>query len=114
MHWHSNASVSAAALLAGAGLVVLHLLAGTADPGEPSSLDDFAPVNTRTAIVSCREAAHMAYDVQWAAACQAHAAQSPPGAAEDHAECDLPYAHAAIINAWLNDAERRCTAEGPS
>ena len=56
----------------------------------------------------------MTYDVQWAAACQAQANQSAPGASDGHAECDLPDAKAAVINAWLNEAERRCMAEGRS
>ena len=105
----------AAVLLAGAGAVAFHHFPGTtAGPSAALSADDFTVVNARSAMVGCREAAQMTYDVQWAAACQAHANQSAPGAADGHAECDLPDAKAAVINAWLNEAERRCTAEGPS
>jgi hypothetical protein len=58
----------------------------------------------RSAIESCREAARMVYDVHWAVACM------PDG----DAECDLPDAKAAVVNAWLDDAEKRCMAEARS
>lgn len=57
----------------------------------------------RGAIESCRYAARMVYDVHWAAACAGHA--------DGHAECDLPDAKAAVVNAWLDEAEKRCMAE---
>jgi hypothetical protein len=107
----------AALLLAGAGVVAFHHFPGTST-GQSATprADDFTVVNLRSAMVGCKEAAQMTYDVHWAAACQAQANQSAPGAGagEGHAECDLPDAKAAVINAWLNEAERRCTAEGRS
>lgn len=115
MHKHLNASLMAAVLLAGVGAIALHHYPGK--PPSPSSAlgaDDLPVVNLRSAMVGCREAAQMTYDVQWAAACQAQATQLAPEAGDGHAECDLPDAKAAVINAWLNEAERRCTAEGRS
>ncbi|WP_141511247.1 hypothetical protein [Ramlibacter sp. WS9] len=110
-----NASLLAAVLVAGAGAVAFHHFPGApAGQGAAPGPDDFTVVNLRSAMVGCREAAQMTYDVQWAAACQAQANESAPGTADGHAECDLPDARAAVINAWLNEAERRCTAEGRS
>lgn len=65
----------------------------------------------RGAIESCRYAARMVYDVHWAAACATQAGQASPGQADGHAECNLPDAKAAVVNAWLDEAERRCMAE---
>ena len=79
--------------------------------------DEFAVANGRSAMVGCREAAQMTYDVHWAAACQAQAGQASQASqafGDGHAESDLPDAKAAVINAWLNEAERRCAAEGAS
>jgi hypothetical protein len=53
----------------------------------------------------CLYAAHMAFDVHWAAACTTQVG------ADDSAECDLPDTKAAVVNAWLNDEEKRCMAE---
>jgi hypothetical protein len=107
-----NASIVVAALLAGAGAA---LFRGNPlrSPGEPvaAPADEFSVAHLRSAMVGCREAAQMAYDVHWAAACEAQAGQ---GSADGHAECDLPNSKAAVINAWLDDAERRCAAEGRS
>jgi hypothetical protein len=115
MHKHLNASLMAAVLLAGVGAVAFHNLPDKpAGPGAALSADDFTVVNLRSAMVSCREAAQMTFDVQWAAACQAQANPAAPAAGDGHPECDLPDAKAAVINAWLNEAERRCTAEGRS
>jgi hypothetical protein len=115
MHKHLNASLMAAVLLAGAGAVAFHHFprTSTGQSAIPRA-DDFTVVNLRSAMVGCREAAQMTYDVQWAAACQAQANQGAGGGADGHAECDLPDAKAAVINAWLNEAERRCAAEGRS
>jgi hypothetical protein len=63
------------------------------------------------AVEECLQATRMAYDVQWAAACATQAGQATPGQADGHAECDLPDAKAAVINAWLDQDERRCLAE---
>jgi hypothetical protein len=115
MHKHLNASIFAAVLLAGVGAIAFHLFPGSS-PGQspPPRPEDITVANVRSAMVGCREAAQMTYAVQWAAACQAQANESAPGAADGHAECDLPDAKAAVINAWLDEAERRCTAEGRS
>jgi hypothetical protein len=77
----------------------------------------FAPAPAPAAIAragtleDCYKAAQMFYDVKWAAACMAQPAHSPSGAADGHAECDLPDDRAAVINAWLNEAEKRCRVD---
>jgi hypothetical protein len=53
----------------------------------------------------CLYAAQMAFDVHWAAACATQVG------ADDSAECELPDAKAAVVNAWLNDEDKRCMAE---
>jgi hypothetical protein len=63
------------------------------------------------AVEDCLQASRMAYDVQWAAACAAQAGQASSGQADGHAECDLPDAKAAVVNAWLDQDEQRCVAE---
>jgi hypothetical protein len=63
-----------------------------------------------SALEHCRQAARLLYDVHWAVACMTEAGQSP-GLADGHADCDLPDAKAAVVNAWLNEAEKRCIAE---
>jgi hypothetical protein len=45
------------------------------------------------------------HDVQWAAACTTQVG------GDDSAECDLPNAKAAVVNAGLNEAEAQCMAE---
>ncbi|HSV35651.1 MAG TPA: hypothetical protein VLI46_08835 [Ramlibacter sp.] len=72
----------------------------------------------RSAIVDCHEAANMFFDVKWAAACMAQVGQAgqssrgdADGRADGHAECDLPEDQAAVVNAWLDEAEARCRAE---
>jgi hypothetical protein len=65
----------------------------------------------RAAIESCLQAARMVYDVHWAAACTTQVGQASPGQADGHAECDLPDDKAAVVNAWLDQAEQRCMAE---
>jgi hypothetical protein len=62
-------------------------------------------------IEDCLQGTRMAYDVQWAAACATQAGQATPGQADGHAECDLPDAKAAVVNAWLDQDEQRCMAE---
>jgi hypothetical protein len=102
------ASMTVAVLLAGAGAAMLsHFASFLPGKGTPVRTDEFAIANGRSAMVGCREAAQMTFDVHWAAACQAQAG-------DGHAECDLPDTKAAVINAWLNEAERRCAAEGRS
>jgi hypothetical protein len=63
------------------------------------------------AVEDCLQGVRMAYDVHWAAACATQAGQASSDQAEGHAECDLPDAKAAIINAWLDQDEQRCVAE---
>ena len=53
----------------------------------------------------------IAYDVHWADACATQAGQATPGQADGHAECDLPDAKAAVVNAWRDQDEQRCTAQ---
>jgi hypothetical protein len=104
-----KASIMAVALLAGAGGLSLRYFAPAAPA--PTAPDDFAVAHQRSAMVDCEEAAQMIYDVHWAAACQAQAGQASQGFADGNAECDLPEAKAAVVNAWLNEAQRRCAAE---
>jgi hypothetical protein len=53
----------------------------------------------------CLYAAQLEFDVHWAAACTTQVD------ADDSADCDLPDAKAAVVNAWMNDAEKQCRAE---
>lgn len=73
--------------------------------------DEFRLAERRNALEHCREAARMVYDVHWAVACMTEVGQASAGLADGHAECDLPNAKAAVVNAWLNEAEERCMAE---
>jgi hypothetical protein len=105
MNKQLQASIMAAVLLAGGTVYSLHYF-GIARPGQDVAAprtDDIAIAHSRSAMVSCQEAARMFYDVKWAAACMAQADGDP--------ECDLPDDKAAVINAWLNEAEKRCRVE---
>jgi hypothetical protein len=73
--------------------------------GAPPRQDELQVAQQRSELEHCLHAAQMVYDVHWAAACTTH------GGADDSAECDLPDARAAVVNAWLNEAEKRCMAE---
>jgi hypothetical protein len=53
----------------------------------------------------CLRAAQLMFDVKWAAAC------TTKDDGDDGAECDLPPAKAAVVNAWLNEEEKGCMAE---
>ena len=107
-----KASIMAGALLAGAGALSYCYFAFVLPAGSPAArVDEFAVAHQRSAMVDCEEAAQMIYDVHWAAACQAQAGQASQGFADGNAECDLPEAKAAVVNAWLNEAQRRCAAE---
>jgi hypothetical protein len=68
-------------------------------------------IERSAALEECLQGVRMAYDVQWAAACATQLGQATPGQADGHAECDLPDAKAAIVNAWLDQDEQRCVAE---
>ena len=57
------------------------------------------------ALEDCLYAAQMMFDVKWAAACTTQVG------ADDSADCDLPDAKAAVVNAWLNEADKQCRAE---
>jgi hypothetical protein len=91
----------------------------------------------RVELQQCTEAAYMVHDVRWAAACMAvaeetdvlHAAcvndpavSGDPqlgerycdrkyGVSDGSAECTLPDARAAVLDALLADAERKCRAQ---
>jgi hypothetical protein len=118
--WQKVSIAMMAALLAGAGafqqFAIVPFGAERARPdaeNAASPVDELrpAPEYQRSAMVGCQEAANMLYAVHWAVACQAQAGQASPGLAEGDAECDLPEAKAAVINAWLDEAEQRCRAE---
>ncbi len=70
-----------------------------------SQLDAVQVAHRRGALDQCMHAAQMVFDVHWAAACTTQVG------ADDGAECDLPEAKAAVVNAWLNKAEALCMAE---
>jgi hypothetical protein len=93
--WLKVSIVMAVLLLAGAG-AFNHFVSG---------------IERSAAMKECLQAVRMAYDVQWAAACATQAGQASSDQADGHAECDLPDAKAAIVNAWLDQDEQRCVAE---
>lgn len=99
-------STAVAVLLAGAG-AFYHFAFVPSDTGQ----DREGATQRRTAIEDCQMAARMVYDVHWAAACMSQAGEASPGQADGHAECDLPDDKAAVVNAWLEEAEQRCMAE---
>jgi hypothetical protein len=92
-------SIVMAVLIAGAG-AFYHLVPGNEQARARSA-----------AVEDCLQGSRMAYDVHWAAACASQAGQASSGQAEGHAECDLPEAKAAVVNAWLAQDEQRCVAE---
>ena len=94
-----NVSIVMAVLIAGAG-AFYHLVPGIEQARKRSA-----------AMEECMQGVRMAYDVQWAAACATHAGQATQGQADGHAECDLPDAKAAVVNAWLDQDEQRCKGE---
>jgi hypothetical protein len=115
--WLKISIVAAAVLLAGAGAFYRFgdVLPGIGrvppDGGNAARrADEIQLAQRRNALEHCLQAARMVYDVHWAAACMREG-QASPGLADGHAECDLPDAKAAVVNAWLNEAEERCVAE---
>jgi hypothetical protein len=93
-------SILVAVLLAGAGAFYRY------------SESTARQADERRAIVEeCQKAERMAFDVHWAAACMTQVGQASQGQADGHAECDLPDEKAAVVNAWLDQAEQRCMAE---
>lgn len=90
-------------------IVVAVLLAGAGALYRDSESTARRADERRAVVEECQRAARMVYDVHWAAAC-AQAGQSSPGQADGHAECDLPDDKAAVVNAWLDEAEQRCVA----
>jgi hypothetical protein len=111
-------SIVAAALLAGAGafyrfgFVLPGIEQARQDRGNADRrADEFQLVQRRDALEHCLQAARMVYDVHWAVACMTEVAQASSGLVDGHAECDLPDSKAAVVNAWLNEAEAQCIAE---
>ena len=101
MNTRLQGSIMAAVLLIGGTAFSSYYFAFVAPgKGVAASTDEITIAHGRSAMVGCQEAARMFYDVKWASACMAQ----PDG----HAECDLPDDKAAVINAWLNEAEKRC------
>src|SRR4030095_5793265 len=92
-------SIVMAVLVAGAGAGAFYHFAGIEQAQHSAAVEE------------CLQGARMAYDVQWAAACATQAGQASSGQADGHAECDLPEAKAAVVNAWLDQDEQRCVAE---
>lgn len=58
-----------------------------------------------SALEQCLYATQLEFDVHWAAACTTQVG------GDDSADCDLPDAKAAVVNAWMNEAEKQCMAE---
>ena len=129
--------LAAAALLGAAGLASYFLVDWPVTDGpapEPTSAAQ------QLAQQQCVEAAFLFYDVRWAAACMVLAEQderkhaaclgdpaiaAKPQLGKDYcdrafplrdgsADCDLPDARAASLNALLRDAEEKCRAEPPA
>lgn len=92
-------SLIVAVLLSGSG-AYLYLKGGA-----PQRPDELQIAQRHGALEECLHAAQMIFDVHWAAACATQVG------ADDGAECDLPNAKAAVVNAWLNEAEAVCMAE---
>lgn len=103
-------SIAVALLLAVAG-ALLHFARVLPETGLAPELK---LAQRHRAVEECRQAARMVYDVHWAAACVGQVTQvgqAWPGQADGHAECDLPNEKAAVVNAWLDEAERLCAVE---
>jgi hypothetical protein len=96
-------SILAAVLLAGAGAFYRFVFVL---PGIEQARQNGGP-----ALEQCQQAAQMVYAVHWAVACMTEVGQASTGVADGNAECDLPDAKAAVVNAWLNEAEKQCIAE---
>ena len=109
MNTRLQGSIMAAVLLVAGTAFSAYYFAFVA-PGKSAltRADEIVVAHGRSAQVGCQEAARMFYDVKWAAACMAHAGPSPANPNDGHAECDLPDDKAAVLNAWLNEAEKRC------
>ena len=129
--------LAAAALLGAAGLVSYFLVDW---PGTPAPAPEPISAAQRLAQEQCIEAAFLLHDARWAAACMALAEQDEwthaaclddpaitanPQLGKDYcdrtfpvrdgsADCDLPDARAASLNALLRDAEEKCRAEPPA
>ena len=88
------------AVLLGGGGAYLFLGGRASNPG-----DALQVAQQRSEIEHCLHAAQMVFDVHWAAAC------TTQSGGDDSAECDLPDAKAAVVNAWLNEAQQRCMAQ---
>ena len=128
-------AVVAAALLFGAGLVSHYFVDWRPLAAEPAP-QPVSPAQ-RAALAQCTEAALLFHDVRWAAACMVLAEQDDakreaclddpaisanPQLGKDYcnrtfaqrdgsADCDLPEARAASLDALLKDAEQKCQAE---
>jgi hypothetical protein len=130
-----NSTNTMAVLLAGAG--VFYQLATIPRAPERSKADREQAAARQPELEQCAEAAVLLHDISWASACMRvaqeaearHAAclkdplvMSNPQLGEAHcdktysplddsAECTLPAAHAATLNASLQEAEDRCLAQ---
>ncbi len=86
---------------------------GFVPPGiETASLNrKSSPAQPSAEVEDCLQAAQLVFAVHWAVACMNEAGQATAGAADGNAECDLPNPKAAVVNAWLDEAERACFSE---
>ena len=100
MNTRLQGSIMAVLLVAGTAFSAYYLAFVAPGKGVAARSDEIVVAHGRSAQVGCQEAARMFYDVKWAAACMAQA--------DGHAECDLPDDKAAVLNTWLNEAEKRC------
>lgn len=88
-------------VLLSSGAPYLYLSGAMApDPGDRVELAQGGIV-----LEQCLYTAQLEFDVHWAAACTTQVG------ADDSADCDLPDAKAAVVNAWMNEAEKQCMAE---
>ena len=91
-------SIVMAVLLAGAG-AFYHLVPGVDEGAAPPWRNAWEESGWPTTCNGQRPARGL------------EAGQASPGQADGHAECDLPDAKAAVVNAWLDQDEQRCMAE---
>lgn len=95
------ALVASVLLTSGGAYYYVKNIKSTASP----RLDSIQIAQRRDVLEQCLHTAQIVFDVHWAAAC------STQLNGDDGAECDLPTDKAAVVNAWLNDAEKLCMAE---
>jgi hypothetical protein len=132
MFGRSKPTATVAILFAAGVLAAAGIRSGPAEPPEPLRDGVTFPTPAQAALLACREHASMLHDVQWAAACVAHAQAHDSrrseclrkrgadaaafcdmilGEPDDSPDCMLPDSRAGSLNADLAAAESRCLQE---